>query len=153
MKKSLSKLCWVGLVALVMNAGCGEAVKPPKLPDTVPFKGVVKLDGKPMNGGVITFSPAKDITHTGSSVISANGEYDLKISVGKITKNGVKPGEYKVTVSRFLDPSGNPQDPTKKVEVPGMESLPMHYTNPVTTPLTATVPAAGGSQDFELKSK
>ncbi len=150
--RSATAFVSLSLLALFSIAGCGKA-PPPKIPDTVPVKGTVKLDGKPMDRGVITFLPSAAKSYRATGFISQTGEYELSTSVGATSKPGASPGEYTVTISRFLNPKGEPQDPTKPVEIPGLESLPPRYSNATQTTLKATIPTGGGTQDFDVKAK
>ncbi len=141
-------------LALVLSVmGCGGTETPPELPATATFSGSITLDGKPMNRGLITFVSTTDKGLNASGAVEADGKYSLKISVGKQEKAGAVPGKYKVVISRFLKPNGEPQDPTVPAEIPGRESLPPQYSVPTVSQLKAEVPAAGGTADFELKSK
>lgn len=87
-----ASLCAAGLISL---AGCG--VK------RLPVSGTVTLDGKPLDGVVLTFSP--DTAKGNTAQISCKspvkeGRYDLQ-TIG-ITRSGsgsgVPPGWYKVTI-------------------------------------------------------
>ncbi len=144
----------LGCVAFsFIGLGCGESVAPPVLPETAAFSGSIKLDGKPMNSGLITFVSTADRGLNATGVVGADGKYSLKVAVGKAEKDGAVPGKYKVVISRFLKPNGEPQDPSVPAEIPGRESLPPQYSMATTTKLTAEVPAGGGNADFDLKSK
>lgn len=137
----------------ILVAGCGSSPPPPpKPPDTVPFTGIVKMDGAPLAGATVNFNPTFEKGWMASGVTDGEGKYDLKIRNGEIEKAGAATGNYKVTISRFLSPSGQPQDPTKPTDVPGMESIPQRYSSPNATELKAEV-AAGKTADFNLKSK
>jgi hypothetical protein len=87
-------LCALGLSSLV---GCGGEKR-------VPVAGTVTLDGKPLNGVLVVFSP--DTTKGNTAPISAtgpvtDGHYELQTNA--ITRSGsgpgVPPGWYKVTVT------------------------------------------------------
>jgi hypothetical protein len=133
--------------------GCSGTETPPELPATAAFSGTIKLDGKPMNKGLVTFVSMTDRGLNATGTVGADGKYSLKVSVGKQEKDGAVPGKYKVVVSRFLQPNGEPQDPSVPAAIPGLESLPQQYSMPTMTQLKAEVPAAGGTADFDLKSK
>jgi hypothetical protein len=133
--------------------GCSGVEAPPELPATVAFSGSIKLDGKPMNGGLVTFVSTTDKGLNASGVVGADGKYSMMISLGKQEKSGAVPGKYKVVISRFVKPNGEPQDPKVPAEIPGRESLPAQYSVAGASRLTAEVPAAGGTADFDLKSK
>ncbi len=106
-----------------------------------------------MNKGLVTFVSMTDRGLNATGTVGADGKYSLKVSVGKQEKDGAVPGKYKVVVSRFLQPNGEPQDPSVPAAIPGLESLPQQYSMPTMTQLKAEVPAAGGTADFDLKSK
>lgn len=141
------------VIVLFLSLGCGGEEAPPILPATVAFTGSVKLDGKPMNGGLVTFVSMTDKGLNATGVVGPDGKFSMKISVGKQEKSGALPGKYKVVISRFVKPNGQPQDPTVPAEIPGRESLPPHYSVAGSSKLTTEVPAAGGTADFDLKSK
>ena len=143
----------LGIFASSFAIGCGESEAPPVLPATVPFTGSIKLDGTPMNAGFITFLSTTEKGLNATGIINTEGKYSLKIGIGKLEKDGVVPGKYKVIVSRFVKPNGEPQDPSVPAEIPGRESLPPQYSSSTATRLVAEVPAAGGTADFEVKTK
>ncbi len=93
----LAILCAFGLALLM---GCGGIRR-------VPVSGTVTLDGKPLNGGILVFTPDLDKGNTAKiSCTSAvkEGHYDLETN--GITRAesgaGVPLGWYKVTL-RVLD--------------------------------------------------
>ena len=104
---SLAILCIFGLTSLT---GCGGVRR-------IPVSGTVTLDGRPLNGGILVFTP--DIDKGNTHKISCTspvkeGEYDLETN--GITRSdsgpGVPLGWYKVTL-RVLDLSTkkHPQAP------------------------------------------
>jgi hypothetical protein len=125
------------------------------LPDTVPFSGKVMLDGQPLEGAMLTFMPTpagQKGTDLASGITSASGDYKLNIGASN-PKSGALPGTYKVRISRMTTPDGKPYDPKQKGAIPGRESLKPEYSDAQKTTLSATIPAAGGTKVFELKSK
>lgn len=140
---------------LGMMTGCGDPVKkfPPRNPDTVPFSGIIKRDGTPLPKALVRFLSAADKGADASGITNDDGKYELKILVDQKDKAGAPPGDYKVVVSRFVTPGGEAYDPSKPTEVPGMESLPPRFSDPNMSTLKATVPAGGGTADFDLKGK
>src|SRR6516165_3331819 len=91
----LAVLCAFGLTSLV---GCGGVKR-------LPVSGTVTLDGQPVNGGILSFSP--DTAKGNTAKISCTcpireGRYELE-TIG-ITRadsgSGVPPGWYKVTYNR-----------------------------------------------------
>ncbi len=143
----------VMLICLAAGVGCSSREDVPALPETIPFSGLVKLDGKPMAGGTIMFTSATPNTPYVSGFVGKDGKYVMKTSIGRQEKDGVVPGKYKISISRFLMADGTPQDPSVPAAVPGVESLPARYSNPSMTQLEVTVAAGLTTMDFELKSR
>lgn len=141
-------------LGLLLISGCGgETLAPVKLPTTVPESGTVKLDGKPLVGARVIFMTTADKSYEAAGVTNDQGVYELSVNIGSQHVVGAAPGNYNVRISRFLAPDGTPQDASKPQEIPGMESIPSRYSDLAVTTLKATVSAAGGTQDFDLKSK
>lgn len=107
---------WLLLIipSVLSLTGCGGS-------NRLPVAGTVMLDGKPLNGVNLVFSP--DTTKGNNAQISCTslvteGRYDLKTS--GITRSdsgpGAPPGWYKVTVT--LSTQGTRNRPQAKVEIP-----------------------------------
>jgi hypothetical protein len=138
----------LGLVALLW--GCGKPVDP----SLVPVSGTVTVDGQPLANATVTFIP-KDGTpgFGGTGKTDGSGQYTLTGS--RDNAAGIPPGEYRVAVSKRLMPAGSEvpaDDNTPPMMSPARESLPVGYSNPATTQLTATVKPRGGPIDFALKA-
>lgn len=84
----------LGATALLSVAGCGGGG-----PDlgTVPAGGTVTLDGTPVEGAVVTFSPDGE-GHAAAGITDAAGVYVLTTQV---KGDGAVPGSYQVIVSKF----------------------------------------------------
>jgi len=118
----------------------------------------VTVDGKPLEGAGVTFVPdqgPKEST-TGNGTSNASGQYRLRCRYGK----GVAPGRYKVTISLLeaAGPGAKPGDPIPGDRIMAVRSGRARqkypaYANALTTPLTAEVPASGGSFDFAVDTK
>src|SRR5262245_2216097 len=138
-------------LALLGALGCGSG---PDLPKHVPVSGAITLDGKGLARARVTFIPTGDTKGFGAQANTDEaGKYSLKGTRGG---DGAGPGTYKVVVSKRVMPDGSDvpaDDNTPPIESPAKEKLPLQYSNPGATTLTATVPAAGGTIDFPLKSK
>ena len=122
----LVALCALGLISLV---GCGGVKR-------LPVSGTVTLEGRPVNGGILTFSP--DTAKGNMAKISCacpvrEGRYELQ-TVGitrSDTGSGVPPGWYKVTYNTLdLATKKRPQ-----------AAIQVHdkYKNAETTPLSVEV--------------
>lgn len=84
---------WCGLLAtalLLAGAGCGGPDQPVKV------NGVVKLDGKPLAGALVTFLPEGGAGRNATGTTSSDGAFQLTTLK---PDDGALPGSYKVTVS------------------------------------------------------
>jgi hypothetical protein len=135
-------LAVLGAFALTLVAGCGGVRR-------IPVSGTVTLDGQPMNGGYLQFTPdtAKGNTHkiSGISPIK-DGRYDMETRgiTRSETGAGIPPGWYKVTFIIL-------EESTKKHQVvtPNVNDK---FKNPDKTPLSVEVkdnPDAG-TYDFQM---
>ena len=69
-------------------------------------------------------------------------------------KEGIEPGKYKVTFSKFTLKDGSPIPEGKDLaDVDGKQSIPANYSDANKTKVTAEVPAKGKSFTFELNIK
>ena len=137
-----------GLVALL--GGCGQTD-----PSLVPVTGTVTVNERPLANATVTFIP-KDVTpgFGGTGKTDGSGKYTLLGS--RDNAPAIPPGEYRVAVSKRLMPDGSEvpaNENTPPMMSPARESLPVGYSNPATTQLTATVKPGGGPIDFPLKDK
>lgn len=94
------------LVCLVAACcGCGDA---PAGPETVAVTGIVSLDGAPVAGADVAFLPmsAGGDAAPAQAITNDSGEFEV-VSVfeqGRVSKNGMLPGEYQVEVRRLESP-------------------------------------------------
>ena len=139
-------------------AGCGG----PKVPTykLVPVTGTVKLDGTPLADADVQFhyngdkAPPQYVGSTGKT--DPNGKYELLTNAQK----GCVEGKFKVVVSKWTDPQGNPVkiDPESGMDLEQLKqqgqathALPANYSSPEQTKLTAEVTAGkADGYDFEL---
>jgi len=129
----------VGFFALVVTAifsGCGAG--------TTSVSGVVTLDGKPVEGASVSFTPVaeKDGGVGGSyGKTDAEGRYTLRTVAGDRT--GAAVGKHKVTITLSKSDPNNPEGAAK-------ELIPAKYNTK--SELTFDVPSGGtDSANFELK--
>ena len=136
---------------LVFLSGCG----PPADPSLVPVSGTVTADGQPLANATVTFIPMDGTPgFGGTGKTDAAGQYTLAGS--RDNAPGIPPGDYRVAISKRLMPDGSEvpaSDNTPPMMSPARESLPVGYSNPATTQLTAKVQPGGGPLDFALKVK
>lgn len=129
-----------GLLAVFFCAGCGPRNNP-TFEKTVPVRGkVVRANGAPVTGGLITFHPTELNKGDAWGTIGRDGRFEL----GTYKKDdGAMPGAYTVTVEPIVyDPSGNPR-PNYSLGIPAK------YTKTESSELTVEVKAEGG-QDLTL---
>jgi hypothetical protein len=134
----MRRLTLAAAFAAALVAGCNSGV--------APVGGTVTLDGKPLDGAAVSFTPAAgDPKAVGGSAgkTDPQGKYALKTVFGD--KPGAMVGKHTVTVSVFRPDPANP-------EAAGKEQVPAKYN--FKTELTFDVPAGGTDKaDFDLKSK
>jgi hypothetical protein len=137
------------LSCLVFAAGCGGSS------DTIPVHGSVTLDGKPLPGAVILYQP-NDVgpnkpSRTAQGTIMTDGTYSMS---SYQPNDGVLPGEYTVVIAN-LPPTVAFDQFSKAPPTPAGPKIPAIYMDPSRTPLKATVPTSGGTQEinFEMKSQ
>ncbi|HEV7222547.1 MAG TPA: hypothetical protein VGN42_07585 [Pirellulales bacterium] len=138
----------IGAMIGLLICGCGRAAAPKS--QTLPVKGTVTLDGKPLSGANVVFLVA-DPPAAFVGTTKDNGTYELQGAEGRAASLR---GNCKVTVSRMVKPDGSRLAPG---EMPAMvfatEELPPKYSRLDSTVLMKTVPAEGGTFDFALESK
>ena len=138
---------------LPVLAGCGGDTA--DLPDVVPVTGTITIDGEPVSGVNVTFIPTGSTTGGSSyGATDATGKYELTSDDGR---TGVGAGEFKVVCGKWVmadgsDFVGEPGGPSP-MEAGAKEMLPPKYSQESATTLKATVPAGGGTVDFDLKNK
>lgn len=122
---------------LVLAAGCAESKKP--------VTGQVTFDGKPLEAGMIVFTPVDaNVKAVGGAPI-INGAYTIPGG-----EKGLPPGKYKVAITSGDNTKPKEETPgTGGQEGPGAERIPKQYN--AETKLTADVTAAGPNNfDFKL---
>jgi len=148
---------WAVAVCLVATAvgGCGR-----RGPAVEMVEGVVLLDGEPVEGATICFSPAESVGKGEAGLpavgrTGAGGTFQLNAVGGARSGAGTKVGEYVVTVMKQESdplPEPDPNAPPTVVEIRVRELLPKAYRLPSTSPLKATVKKGKNTYRFELSS-
>jgi len=149
------------LLALGGLLGCGGGLKS--------VEGLVTLDGKPVEGATVTFSPEGG-GQDAFGVTDSGGKFTLRT----VNQSGAKPGNYKVTVVKnkaIADPSAVPKpgspdytkmQPLKKGAGPGMpmppggapkSELPAKYASLSSTPFTVKIPPDTSPVKLDMTSK
>lgn len=152
------QLCFALLTSMALVIGCGSGDRP-AVTGTVPFTGTVKLDGNPLANASITLVPMDSNNAVDAGALTdESGKFAIQSDGGRA--EGAKPGEYKVIINRLVKPDGSvalltPEKSPMQLmtEENAKESLPPKYSDILKTTLKTSVPAAGGTQDFDLQSK
>ena len=98
----LNLVCKTVLMVMVL-AGCGQG-----LPATVAVTGEVTYKGTPVEGANVVFGRGSRSVQLGEIAISktdGNGHFEMISHFdGQASKPGLIPGEYRVTVSKYMPP-------------------------------------------------
>jgi len=136
------------VIALFCCPGCGGESMPP-------VGGVVTMDGEPLEGVMVMFSP-KGAGSPAVAVTKADGSFAVQETTGDGI--GALAGNYVVTFSKMearWDGRSYEIDPETQERVQvirGYQTLPNIYTNQSTTPFGASVDTNNYRFTFELKS-
>jgi len=132
--------------------GCGGGEEA-KIPPLAPVSGTVKMDGKPLQGAVLSFLP-KGATagHMVTAVTDAEGKFACQYSNGA---PGCPAGEYQVLISKLLTPDGKPiPEGSTAADVGAVETIPMRYRDPEAPSGSVMIPQGGKTDlNYDLKSK
>lgn len=145
-----------GLMATGLMAGCNRSdalIEP-----LVPAGGKLLIDGKPMDGVLISFVPeaSKKGRRGGTALTNDKGEFTVTDLIQN--KPGLPVGKYTLTYSRMRKPDGSAApatEPGKPID-PGniqVESFPVHLRNPDPTKAENQVEIPkDGNKNLELKA-
>jgi hypothetical protein len=143
------------LFAAVTLSGCGASSGGPGL---VPVEGTVLLDDKPLANANVMLVPKGETRGDRASFgkTDAAGKFVVGSADGK--KKGAAVGSYGVVINKLVKPDGSDfvPDPNAGLEDSGgwKELLPVSYSDPAQSTLTAEVPAEGTKGlEFKLKGK
>jgi hypothetical protein len=147
--RRMRPILWAAM-AITSLAGCSGK---PKL---VPVTGIVKLDGKTVDGVRVYFWPkdqsaATFVNQFAIGFTDKEGKFFLRGTNG----DGVEAGEYKVTFARPMTGGGRTTSRVnQKLEKGGAhETLPLDLTDPTRTRQTATVSPSSKEFTFDLSTK
>jgi hypothetical protein len=149
-KIMLSRLMYTLMSLAVMHAlGCGGGA--PDRAALVPVSGKVTVNGQPMAGISVIFSPSDVIGGTAAGgTTNEGGEFTLIYSDGR---EGAIPGKYNVLFSKLTMPDGSPMPPdAMAADVGAVEQIPEKFRNTEMAIHFADVKQeAGGTFEFDLK--
>lgn len=133
--------------ALLFIGGCGESENV----EVYPVKGVVNFNGKPMaGGGSIAFIPLNNQEgKSAGGTINPDGTYELQ-TYETDGFDGSMTGDFRVMITQMVvdepeytgDTDGTGAAAIEPVSiVPEEDRIPLIYSDPVSSPLTAKVEA------------
>jgi hypothetical protein len=151
-------VCCIAFVAAGLlvcgGAGCGR-----RGPAVEMVEGIVLLDGQPVEGATVLFSPetlGSDGGLPAAGRTGSDGVFRLNAAGGAKFGAGTKVGDYTVTIVKQDHDPVPPPDPEKPPSGPPnvkvWDVLPVVYKHAITTPLRATVKKGKNSYRFELDS-
>jgi hypothetical protein len=150
----------VAATLTVFASGCGSGLT------LVPVSGVVTMDGAPLEGATVVFSPNTPNPNgeTSFAISGSDGKYEIETQGNR----GAVPGKYRVSVSKTiinksLIPAAYKEfedDPPMleqlfPPEIKGMRRKP-NYQSPtvkIEGAFAHEVPPMGGTIDLDVKSK
>lgn len=139
--------------------GCGTSG-----PDTQPVQGTVTLDGAPLEGATVYFSPTDQTGAPAAGRTATDGVFRLTTVVaGARGGGGAMPGNYAVVIQKREAPAVvelSPDDPRYGADLPSRGSsndikqiVPTVYGDAKTSPLKAIVKKGKNAFMFEIESK
>ncbi len=155
----------VCVLTCVLMLGCGGG----GVSGLVKVTGTVTLDGQPVEGAAVSFSPAGNEGRASAGVTDAQGRFSLAPVGGG---QGALPGKYQVAISKTQVTGGAPTATTREEYERQMKErmaqgaagfqfgppqvthlIPQVYSSPATSQLEAEVTASGANDfPFALKS-
>ncbi|GAA4420522.1 carboxypeptidase-like regulatory domain-containing protein [Bremerella cremea] len=122
-------------------------------------EGTVTLDGEPVEGATIMFSPVvRGEGAPANGFTDAQGHYELTVvqpgeGLSSQVNGGTLPGEYRVTIAKATA-ADTPEDVVGNAPQPKLTyHVPKRYQNPNQSGLTATVHEGNNDIPFALESK
>jgi len=150
-RRTLTPLCAVNCL-VVLATGCGRSGA-----RLCPATGTVTYQGKAVEGAAVGFR-SEETRSIATGMTDSQGRFKLSTyPVGE----GVRPGKYKATVSKFTSPPGTGGGPVSMDEAVKMakaarpaakgpeNQLPAKYADPTTSSLEYTV-SPSGPNDFKI---
>ncbi len=146
-----------GLITCFSGTGCSSTETGSDWPDPVKVSGKVTYQGKPFANGTLIFIPhGQTIGQGGSAQTNESGTYTMQTRwSNQKLREGLIPGQYKVSFSRFVKPDGSvwiaPPNATEGPASSGArEELPMHLSSPAESKTIVEVSAAKTAYDIEV---
>ncbi|MFM1801608.1 MAG: hypothetical protein RJA81_960 [Planctomycetota bacterium] len=142
-------------LAMTLLVGCRSSEPVNAIPKLKPVTGKVSLNGKPLEGVIVTFLPKEEGGSMTVGETDENGQYKLSY----VGMPGCASGPYQVMLSYKTTADGKPVTLAMqsalimpKEAAGAVELMPEKYMGGKST-LTAEVPAEGGQIDFSLEGE
>lgn len=132
----------IGIVAVALP-GCG-----PGSGGLAVVKGKISYKGKPVPNGTINFLPNDANKPSATGEIQPDGSYELKTYLSNKPSSGAVIGPHKVVIVAMADMAN--ALPEQKTPLPP-PIVPIKYTSPATSDLTANVEDKENKIDFDLQ--
>ena len=146
----MNALKWLTIVpCLGLIAGCSKHDGLERAPIT----GLLTVQGAPLPGASVVFTPAKGTPGSGALGVSGpDGKFQVISS--RQDDAGIPPGDYSVTVSRLADPDGTvlSSEATQADHPNARETIPGPYSG-AASPLKVTIPKEGGEIKVDVPAK
>lgn len=149
---SRSTMCWaIGLMGLAVCTGCGRSG-----PAVEMVEGAILLDGVPLAGASVGFSPlTPGVGLPASGTSEADGSFRLTATRGGVPGGGTAVGDYAVTVTKTERVSEPATEDRPAAPLKIRHFVPEAYGSIATSGLKATVKRGvnrGDAFRFDLKS-
>lgn len=147
-----SLICLVALIACT-SLGCGQEQVEHPIPDLVPVKGTLVINGHPEPGVVVTLMPQGSTPgQSAFGITDENGAFECQYAMGG---DGCPQGTYAVLCSKLVTPDGQPiPEGSNAADVMAEDKIPMKYRSLERPFQTVEVSSAGISDlTIELKTK
>ena len=148
------------LVIALCSSGCGQSGTPVEY-----VRGVVTLDGTPLEGAIVIFSPKGNEGMVGAGRTQSDGSFTLNAQGAK-PGAGTTTGDYNVTISKVEIPKfigmstddpryGTPEQERLEAENNAKQKVivPEKYNSADTSPFTAKVESGSNTFTFDISSK
>lgn len=107
-------------------SGCSTVEAGPQ-EDLVPVSGTMTIDGKPVEGVMVSFIPTGtgNMAHRGSAVTDSDGQFEM---LNYQNKDGLPPGDYLVVFSLWALPDGSsPPDDVPPATSGAIQAIPPNW--------------------------
>ena len=139
----MSKVHFFTASTLILSVALGCSSRPSDTPELAPVSGVVLMDGEPLEGASVTFSPVN-----GGRGAAGSTDAEGRFRVAYIKYAGCPPGDCSVTVSTF----GEILDEFGGVEGMRKETVPKRYRGDDSELQVTVKPGESNEFKFELTS-